>query len=108
MTGGVDASLGERFQKAVAVHSRHQEIEQNDIDDATLALHELQPAAPVVGEMRDMAEPLDHVRQQPPLHRIVVDDKNMSCHESLLPGTCGVLLANLMCQIMRAIRPTNG
>jgi hypothetical protein len=41
--------------------------------------------------MRDMAEPLDHVRQQTALHRIVIDDKNMGCHESLLLWTRGTL-----------------
>lgn len=90
------------------VHFRHQKVEQDDVDDAAFALQEFEPAAPVVGEMRDMAQPLDHVRQQPPLHRIVVDDKNMGCHESLLLGTRGVLLASIMCQIIPAIRPTNG
>ncbi|MCY1222594.1 hypothetical protein D9M72_346920 [compost metagenome] len=73
----IDAALGQRFKEAVPVHFRHQQVEQNDIDHAALALQELQTAAAIVGEMRYMAETLDHVRQQPALHRIVINDQNM-------------------------------
>lgn len=73
----VDAALGQRFEEAVAVHFRHQEIEKDDIDHAALALQQFQTAAAVIGEMRHMTETLDHVRQQPALHRIVINDQNV-------------------------------
>ena len=68
----------------MAVHFRHHQVEQDDVDQPALALEQFQTAAAIVGEMGDMTEPLDHVRQQAALDRIVIDDENLGCHEGLL------------------------
>ena len=62
-----------------------------DPEDAALAVQQFEPATPVIGHMGNMTQSFDHVRQQSALHRIVIDNKNMGCHESLLLWTRGTL-----------------
>ena len=68
----------------MTVHFRHHQIEQDDADQAALAFQQFKAAAAVIGQMGDMAEAFDHVRQQAALDRIIVDDENLGCHEGLL------------------------
>ena len=85
--GNVDAALAHRLQHADAVEAGHGEVEHDRRNVAAACGFERRECRlSAVGEHRLVAEFLHGGLQQAPLHRIVIDYEDGTCHEGpLLP-----------------------
>jgi hypothetical protein len=79
--GQRDAGLAQPRQHAETVEIRHDQIEHDRVDRGPLRSGEQRHrGVAACGHECIIAEATDHILEQPPLHRIVVDDQNSLTH----------------------------
>ena len=78
----------QRCERLVAVHDRHHDVEQDEIDRGSLTVGQaVERLAPVLGFDRLVTDRLEQADQQPAIERCVVDDEDATGRHRALAAT---------------------